>query len=84
MAKIKRFAVTRTFSHALTVTGIATRASVHTDEVEVCGNHIGGPAVHIGARVVAAAGSGQILVSSTVQRAVLPQGAQNSPFGTGT
>jgi hypothetical protein len=43
MAKIKRFAVTRTFSHALTVTGIAIRASVHTDEVEVCGNHIGGP-----------------------------------------
>jgi class 3 adenylate cyclase len=81
MAKVNRSAVTRTFSHALTVTGMAIRTGVHTGEV--CGNHIGGPAVHIGARVVAAAGSGEIPVPSTVQRAVLPQGAQNSPFGTG-
>ena len=49
MAKVNRSAVTRTFSHALTVTGIAIRTGVHTGEV--CGNHIGGPAVHIGARV---------------------------------
>jgi class 3 adenylate cyclase len=47
--------------------GIAIRAGVHTGEVEVFGAEIGGLAVHIAARVGAAAGAGEVLVSSTVR-----------------
>ena len=46
--------------------GLETRAGVHTGEVEVRGDNIGGIAVHIGARVAAKAGSGEVLVSRTV------------------
>jgi class 3 adenylate cyclase len=47
--------------------GIASRAGVHTGEVEVRGDDIAGVAVHIGARVAALAGSGEVMVSSTVR-----------------
>jgi class 3 adenylate cyclase len=50
--------------------GIAIRAGVHTGEVEVWGEEIGGLAVHIAARVGAAAGAGEVLVSSTVRDVV--------------
>jgi class 3 adenylate cyclase len=40
---------------------------VHTGEVEVRGEHIGGLAVHIGARVAATGERGEIVVSSTVK-----------------
>ena len=40
---------------------------MHTGEMEVRGDRIGGLAVHIGARVAAAAVGGEILVSSTVK-----------------
>ncbi|MDQ3876349.1 MAG: adenylate/guanylate cyclase domain-containing protein [Actinomycetota bacterium] len=43
------------------------RAGIHTGECEVVGGSLGGIAVHIGARVVAAAGAGEVLVSSTVK-----------------
>ena len=42
------------------------RVGVHTGEVEVRGDDIGGIAVHIGARVSAIAGTGEVLVSRTV------------------
>jgi class 3 adenylate cyclase len=42
-------------------------AGVHTGEVEVRGTDLGGIAVHIGARVAAAARPGEVLVSSTVR-----------------
>ena len=48
--------------------GIAIRAGVHVGEVEVRGGRLGGLAVHIGARVAARAGAGEVLVSSTVQQ----------------
>jgi class 3 adenylate cyclase len=47
--------------------GLETQAGLHAGEVEVLGPDIGGIAVHIGARVVAVAGPGEILVSSTVK-----------------
>jgi serine/threonine-protein kinase len=47
--------------------GIEIRSGVHTGEVEVMGKNLGGLAVHIGARVAAAAAPGEILVSSTVR-----------------
>jgi pimeloyl-ACP methyl ester carboxylesterase len=52
---------------ALARTGLAVRAGVHTGEVEVRGERIGGLAVHIGARVAATGDDGDIVVSNTVK-----------------
>lgn len=46
--------------------GLTVRAGLHTGEVELRGNDIGGVAVHIGARVAQSAGPGEVLVSRTV------------------
>jgi class 3 adenylate cyclase len=46
---------------------VSIRAGVHTGEVEVRGEQIGGLTVHIGARVAALGGAGDLLVSSTVK-----------------
>lgn len=43
------------------------RAGLHTGECELMGSDVGGIAVHIGARVSALAGGGEVLVSSTVK-----------------
>lgn len=51
----------------ITSLGVQIRAGVHTGEVEVRGADLGGLAVHIGARVAAAAQPGEVLVSSTVK-----------------
>ncbi len=50
--------------------GLAVRVGIHAGEVEVRGSDIAGLAVHIGARVAARAGSGEVLVSSTVREIV--------------
>jgi class 3 adenylate cyclase len=50
------------------------RAGVHTGECEMIGEDVGGMAVHIGARVGAAAGPGEVLVSSTVAELVMGSG----------
>ena len=50
------------------------RAGVHSGEFEVIGNHLGGIAVHIGARISALAGPDEVLVSQTVKDAVLGSG----------
>jgi class 3 adenylate cyclase/alpha-beta hydrolase superfamily lysophospholipase len=50
------------------------RAGVHTGECEVIGEDLGGMAVHIGARVGAAAAPGEVLVSSTVAELVIGSG----------
>jgi class 3 adenylate cyclase len=52
---------------AVDALGVQIRAGVHTGEVEVRGDDLGGLAVHIAARVSAAAGAGEVLVSSTVK-----------------
>jgi class 3 adenylate cyclase len=46
---------------------VQIRAGVHTGEVDITDHDIGGIAVHIAARVVAAAQPGEVLVSSTVK-----------------
>lgn len=53
---------------------IEVRAGLHTGEVELRGSDIGGIAVHIGQRVSALAGSGEVLVSSTVKDLVAGSG----------
>lgn len=53
---------------ALRPLGLELRAGVHTGEIELdADDRLRGINVHIGARVAAAAGAGQILVSSTVR-----------------
>jgi class 3 adenylate cyclase len=54
-------------SRAVEALGVRIRAGVHTGEVEVRGDDLGGLAVHISARVMAAAGPDEVLVSSTVK-----------------
>jgi class 3 adenylate cyclase/alpha-beta hydrolase superfamily lysophospholipase len=54
--------------------GLPVRAGVHTGECELIGEDLGGVAVHIGARVGAAAGPGEVLVSSTVADLVMGSG----------
>ena len=54
--------------------GIEIRAGLHTGEVEVIGEEVGGIAVHIGARVAAQALAGEVLVSSTVKDLVAGSG----------
>lgn len=52
---------------ALAATDVTIRAGVHTGEVELRGDDIGGIAVHIGARVAELADAGEVLVSRTVR-----------------
>jgi class 3 adenylate cyclase/pimeloyl-ACP methyl ester carboxylesterase len=59
---------------ALRPLGLEIRAGCHTGEVEIGDGVVGGLAVHIGARVAALAGPGQVLVSSTVKDLVAGSG----------
>jgi class 3 adenylate cyclase len=52
---------------AVRVLGIEVRVGIHAGELEVRGADVAGMAVHIGARVAALAGPGEVLVSSTVR-----------------
>jgi class 3 adenylate cyclase len=52
---------------AVRVLGIEVRVGIHAGEVEARGADVAGMAVHIGARVAALAGAGEVLVSSTVR-----------------
>jgi class 3 adenylate cyclase len=54
-------------AEAVETLGVQIRAGVHTGEVEVRGDDLGGLAVHIAARVSAAASAGEVLVSRTVK-----------------
>jgi class 3 adenylate cyclase len=66
---------------ALAPLGLPIRAGVHTGEVEVIGDDIGGLAVHIAARISALAGVGEILVSSTVRDLVAGSGLEFDDLG---
>jgi class 3 adenylate cyclase/alpha-beta hydrolase superfamily lysophospholipase len=54
--------------------GIEVRSGLHTGECEVMNGDVGGLAVHIGARVMGAAGPSEVLVSSTVKDLVVGSG----------
>ncbi len=47
--------------------GLQVRIGIHTGMVEVLGDDVAGLAVHIGARIGAAAGAGEVFTSSTVK-----------------
>jgi class 3 adenylate cyclase/pimeloyl-ACP methyl ester carboxylesterase len=61
--------------------GIEVRVGVHTGECELMGDNIGGIAVHTGARVMAQAGPGQVMTSSTVKDLVSGSGIAFDPVG---
>ncbi|HEY7003901.1 MAG TPA: adenylate/guanylate cyclase domain-containing protein [Gaiellaceae bacterium] len=56
--------------------GLAVRAGLHTGECEMRGDNVSGIAVHMGARVAAMAGPGEVLVSSTVKDLVAGSGIE--------
>ena len=66
--------------------GIEIRSGLHTGECEVMagGTDVSGIAVHIGARVAAAAAAGEVLVSSTVRDLVAGSGLQFQDRGLRT
>jgi len=56
--------------------GIAIRAGLHTGEVELRGDDVGGIAVHLASRVMGAAGPSEVLVSGTVKDLVIGSGIE--------
>lgn len=62
--------------------GVEVRAGVHTGECEVIGERVGGIAVHIGARVMAKAEPGNVLVSGTVKDLVAGAGIDFREVGS--
>jgi pimeloyl-ACP methyl ester carboxylesterase len=63
-----------TITDKVKLMGLDIRAGLHTGECEVLGPKLTGIAVHIGARIAALAGSGEVLVSSTVRDLVAGSG----------
>jgi class 3 adenylate cyclase len=61
--------------------GIELRVGLHTGECEVRGDHLGGLAVHIAARVGALAAPGEILISGTVKDLVVGSGIEFTDRG---
>jgi class 3 adenylate cyclase len=61
---------------AVQALGLQVRAGLHTGEVEIRGDDIGGIAVHIGARVSALAAANDVLVSTTLRDLVIGSGLE--------
>jgi pimeloyl-ACP methyl ester carboxylesterase len=61
--------------------GIEVRAGVHTGECETMGDNVGGIAVNIGARIMASAEPGGVLVSGTVKDLVAGSGIEFKDAG---
>jgi class 3 adenylate cyclase len=59
---------------AMPALGLSIRAGIHTGECERVGEKLAGLAVSVGARVSAAAGAGEVLVSGTVRDLVAGSG----------
>ena len=64
--------------------GLQIRAGVHTGEVELRGGDVGGIGVHIGARIAALAGPGEVWVSRTVKELTTGSGLTLRPCGRHT
>ena len=63
-------------SAELGILDLEVRAGVHAGEVELRGDKVGGIAVHIAARVMGAAGAGDVLVSRTIRELVAGSGLE--------
>ena len=79
-ARAVRFA--SDFSGAAQGLGMSIRAGIHTGEIELRGEDIGGIAVHIAARISALAGPGEVLSSRTVKDLTAGSGLTFDDRGT--
>jgi DNA-binding NarL/FixJ family response regulator len=66
---------------ALRAVGVDVRIGLHSGEVELRGNDVGGIAVSIGARVAASGSAGDVVVSSTVRDLVAGSGIEFDDLG---
>ncbi|NIM28309.1 MAG: alpha/beta fold hydrolase [Gammaproteobacteria bacterium] len=64
--------------------GLEARVGIHTGEVQMMDEEIGGITVHIAARVMDIAGTGEVLVSSTVKDITAGAGIEFEQRGTHT
>jgi class 3 adenylate cyclase len=62
--------------------GIEVRAGVHTGEIERLGDGVAGIAIHVGARVAAAAGPGEVWVSAIVPQLTPGSGIEYQERGS--
>ena len=62
--------------------GLSVRTGLHTGEIELRGDDVGGIAVHIAARVMAKAGAGEVLVSGSVPPLVAGSGLEFEDRGS--
>ncbi|MBJ7459683.1 MAG: adenylate/guanylate cyclase domain-containing protein [Thermoleophilaceae bacterium] len=69
-------------NQSVTPTGLAVRAGVHTGECELRGADLAGIAVHIGARVAAAADPNETLISQTVKDLIVGSDLTVVPRGS--
>ena len=67
--------------HAVRELGLDIRAGLHTGECAIADGKVSGLAVHIGARVLAQAGPGEVLVSQTVKDLVAGSGIEFAEHG---
>jgi class 3 adenylate cyclase len=64
----------RSIAEGVRALDVDVRAGVHTGEIEILGDDVAGIGVHIAARIMAAAGPGEVLVSRTVSDLVTGSG----------
>jgi class 3 adenylate cyclase/streptogramin lyase len=67
---------------AIAELGVSIRAGLHTGEAEAIADKVGGIAIHIASRVMAAAGPGEVIVSGTVRDLVAGSGLDFEDRGT--
>lgn len=72
----------RAMVQAATQLGISIRAGIHTGEVELVAGDVRGLAVHMAARVMAVAGPGEVLVSSTTEELLAGSGLEFRDAGS--
>jgi class 3 adenylate cyclase len=71
----------RTIAEDMPSLGIEVRAGLHTGEVELIGDDVGGIAVHVAARIAALAGPRTVLASRTVRDLAVGSGVRFDSFG---
>jgi len=71
----------RAIADAVPALGIELRAGLHTGEVELIGEDIGGIAVHVAARIAALAGPHEVLASRTVRDLAAGSAVDFQPAG---
>jgi class 3 adenylate cyclase len=64
--------------------GVEVRAGVHTGEVEMAGRDLRGLAVHLAARIMSAAGPGEVFVSATARELASGAGLEFEDRGSQT